>query len=54
MTAASEAARLTLAHLEFNGRGTAAALDRRRAAEGAAARVRRDSCWQHRGPICWR
>ena len=54
MTAAREAARLTLARLEFVGRGAAAALRRRKTAESIAARMRRESCWQHRCPIHWR
>ena len=51
MTAVRENARLLLARLEFVGRGAGAAAARRQvAADGTAARARRESCWQRRGP----
>ena len=50
VTAVRAAARLTLGRLELVGRGAPAAVVRRREAEGRAARARRASCWQRRGP----
>ena len=51
MTAAREAARLTLARLELVGPGAVAARERRMQASSSAADARRESCWQQRGPL---
>ena len=51
MTAAREAARLTLARLELVRPGAAAARERRMQASSSAADARRESCWQQRGPL---
>ena len=50
VTAVRAAARLTLGRLELVGRGAGAAVSRRREADGRAARARRASCWERRGP----
>ena len=50
LTAAREAARLTLSRLDLVGTGASAASGRRRLAEGAAARARRAACAGVRGP----
>ena len=50
MTAVRENARLLLSRLDQVGSGAHRAATRRIAAEGTAARARRASCWQCRGP----